>query len=81
MRNTEGEEETQAEGEAGPMWDSILGPGSRPELKADAQPLSHPGVPQITFESLNYPVGLPELNSVQLIIIEYHVLCKSLGYN
>ena len=26
------------------MWDSILGPpGSRPEPKADAQPLSHPG--------------------------------------
>ena len=24
-------------------------PGSRPELKADAQPLSHPGLPQITF--------------------------------
>ena len=29
-----------------PMWDSIPGhPGSRPGLKADAQPLSHPGVP------------------------------------
>ena len=28
------------------MWDSIPGPqGSRPELKADAQPLSHSGVP------------------------------------
>ena len=32
-----------------PMWDSILGldpgtPGSHPESKADAQPLSHPGV-------------------------------------
>ena len=26
------------------MWDSILDPGSRPEPKADAQPLSHPGI-------------------------------------
>ena len=24
-------------------------PGSQPELKADAQPLSHPGVPNIAF--------------------------------
>ena len=24
-------------------------PGSRPELKADTQPLSHPGVPQKVF--------------------------------
>ena len=30
------------------MWDSILGLGSRPEPKADAQPLSHPGVLPIT---------------------------------
>ena len=29
-----------------PMWDSIPGsPGSRPELKKEAQPLSHPGIP------------------------------------
>ena len=28
-----------------PMRDSIPGPGSRPEPKADAQLLSHPGVP------------------------------------
>ena len=26
------------------MWDLILGPGARPEPKADDQPLSHPGV-------------------------------------
>ncbi|XP_072588692.1 uncharacterized protein [Vulpes vulpes] len=26
-------------------WDTILDPGSHPELKADAQPLNHPGVP------------------------------------
>ena len=30
-----------------PMWDWIPGPwGSHPGLKADAQPLSHPGVPK-----------------------------------
>ena len=28
------------------MRDLILGLGSGPELKADAQPLSHPGVPK-----------------------------------
>ena len=30
------------------MWDSI--PGSRPESKADAQPLSHPGIPGMFFQ-------------------------------
>ena len=41
-----------AEGEAGSLWgaqpDAGLHPGtagSHPELKADAQPLGHPGVP------------------------------------
>ena len=43
--------ETQVEGEAGSMQGPRWGtqsqiPGSRPELKADAQPLSHPGVPE-----------------------------------
>ena len=46
MRDTERE----AEGEAGPCGElhARLDPqtlGSRPEPKADAQPLSHPGVP------------------------------------
>ena len=47
MRDTEREAETQAEGKAGSlMQDSIPGPpGSCPEQKADAQPLSHPGAP------------------------------------
>ena len=35
-----------------PMWDSIPGWESQPELKADAQPLSHPAVPRC-FYSLN----------------------------
>ena len=31
-----------------PMWDLIPGPRDpHPELKADAQPLSHPGTPEI----------------------------------
>ena len=55
MRDThaerEREAETQAEGEAGsiPCREPDVGldprsPGSHPELKADPQPLSHPGV-------------------------------------
>ena len=32
-----------------PVQDSTPGPGSRPEPKADAQPLSHPGVPSLQF--------------------------------
>ena len=44
------ETETQAEGEAGSLWEPDVGldlgtPGSQPEAKADAQPLSHPGIP------------------------------------
>ena len=31
------------------MQGSILAPGSCPELKADAEPLSHPGVPIYLF--------------------------------
>ena len=39
----ETQREREAERDAGsPMWDSIL--GSHPEPKADAQPLSHPGI-------------------------------------
>ena len=55
MRDTEIEAETQAEGgEAGSMQGAQCGtrswdPGSRPGPKADAQPLSHPGVLQNYF--------------------------------
>ena len=51
MRDTEREAATQAEGGAGSMHrESDMGfnprtPGSRPEPKADAEPLSHSGVP------------------------------------
>ena len=30
-----------------PMWDSILGLGSHPEPKGDAEPLSHPRIPNL----------------------------------
>ena len=50
MRGTQREAETQAKGETGSPEGAPHGtlcwiPGSHPELKADAQPLSHPGVP------------------------------------
>ena len=52
MRDTEKEAETLAEGEAGSCRepDAVLDPripGSRPASKADTQPVSHPGVPEI----------------------------------
>ena len=31
------------------MWDSIPNPEITPELKADAQPLRHPGIPIISL--------------------------------
>ena len=46
MTDPQREAETQAEGEAGSMYGAQCGTRSRdPEPKADAQPLSHPGVP------------------------------------
>ena len=49
MRDTETEAETQAERQA-PQREPDVGldpntPGSRPEPKADTQPLSYPGTP------------------------------------
>ena len=54
MRDTEGEAETQAEGEAGSMQEPDVGLdprtlGSQPEPKADAQPLSQRGAPSQTW--------------------------------
>ena len=53
-RHTQREAETQAEGEAAPCGepDAGLDPrilGSQPELKADTQPLSHPGAPFVAI--------------------------------
>ena len=52
QREREREEQKQAEGEAGSMQGVQLGLdpetlGSCPEPKADAQPLSHPAVPEL----------------------------------
>ena len=49
MRDTERETETQAKGESGSMQEARCGTrsgtlGSRPESKADTQPLSHLGI-------------------------------------
>ena len=54
MKHREREAETQAEGEAGSPQGAPCGtqyqiPGSCPAPKTDAQPLSHPGIPQDTF--------------------------------
>ena len=53
-REREREAETQAEGEEGSSQGARCGtrsqiPGSHPELKVDAQPLSHPGIPLLLF--------------------------------
>ena len=47
-RNTEREAETYTEGEAGSLRGSKI-PWSGPELKVDAQPLSHPGIPKVFY--------------------------------
>ena len=52
MTDTHTEAETHAEGEAGSMQEANEGLdtrtlGSHPELKADAQPLSPPGTPNL----------------------------------
>ena len=60
QRQREREAETQAEGEAGSMHqEPDVGfdpgsPGSRPEPKAGAKPLRHPGIPKfiIFFKDL-----------------------------
>ena len=53
MRDTERQRHRQREKQA-PRAEPNLGLdprtlGSQPELKADAQPLSHPGIPRLTF--------------------------------
>ena len=61
MRDTEREAETQAEVEAGSPLSREPNagldprpPGSRPEPKADAQLLSHPGIPPVCFIFLRF---------------------------
>ena len=58
MRDTKREAETQAEGEAGSPQGARCGsrsqiPGSCPEPMANAQPLSHSGVPGLSFSFIH----------------------------
>ena len=62
MRDREREAETQGEGEAGSKQEPDVGLDPRtsvscPESKANAQPLSHPGIPRGPFL-----IRLPILN-------------------
>ena len=66
MRDTEREAETQAEWEAGSSRGAQCRTqsqtsGSHSELKADAQPLSHPGIPISIV--LNDPTGVLKLKN------------------
>ena len=81
MRDTEKEAETQAEGEAGfcKEPDARLDPrtpGSRPEPKADTQPLSHPGLPSNIFSyEFIYTENLHDFDGclrVPMIIFSLH---------
>ena len=59
----ERDRQTWKEGEAGPPQRAGCGTpswilGSRPELKADAQVLSHPGVPVLFFMNKNVSISM-----------------------
>ena len=41
-----------------PMQNSVPGPRIIPELKADAQPLSHPGIPVVSYNQDSHTQGL-----------------------
>ena len=52
MRDTQREAEKKQREKQAPCWELNVGlssgtPGSRPEPKADAQPRSHPGIPNL----------------------------------
>ena len=67
MRDTERKQQRQRQrGKQAPCREPDVGldpgtPGSRPELKAGPQPLSHPGVPRVYFSDD------PELTSWLLV--------------
>ena len=75
MRDTEREAETQAEGEAGSLGGPHVRfnprtPGSRPEPKADAEPLSHPGAPEYFLQQYLFSSS-PHRN---LVVLTPHFL-------
>ena len=79
-REREREAETQAEGEAGSMHqEPDVGldpgsPGSRPEPKAGAKPLRHPGIPGYLPNS----DSCSELNQARQSFYIYHPNCSHL---
>ena len=70
------EAETQAEGEASSLQGVDVGlnpvtPGSHPELKADTQLLSHPGVPKGTvFTMVDYCPAGPQGGAGEVVSAE-----------
>ena len=71
MRDTERETETQAKGEAGTRYGngSRNSEGSRPELKADPQPLSHPVSLKLNFDCLSWVLLLHLSDVLNLVLI------------
>ena len=71
------------------MWDSIPKPGSCPELKAVAQPLSHPGVLKlifyawrILFHFQSLPVSLSLLSQSLFLPLSFcNILCPVTGWD
>ena len=71
MIDIEREAETQEEGEAGPCREPDMGldpgtPGSHPGPKADAKPLSHPGIPKPAISCPELEHSFSQLYSQQL---------------
>ena len=53
-------------------------PGTRPKLKADTQPLSHPGIPHFKF--LNDILSFVTLSVDQYFILLFFLLTESIFY-
>ena len=83
MRDSEREAETQAEGEAGSLQGAQCGldpktPGSCPEPKADAQLLSHPGVPYLASSVRRHPWPAYSAHCIYPLNIPRPKPCESL---
>ena len=79
-REREREAETQEEGEAGPCREPDVGlntgtPGSRPGPKADAKPLSHPGIPYPDFNRSPHPARISELSPFTRVLPKFVEWC------
>ena len=82
MRDIEREVETQAEGEAGSLQGvrcetRSRDPGVTPEPKADAQPLSHPGIPSYLRLTLEHgECVLTVMNDYHLPGVFFNLCCS-----